>query len=136
ESAAQDEVPQLGGLGVGEVPLAQLDSVKKRKVVDVVIVVQVHRLLDRARVDARQTADGAQKMAVGAGVILGPDGPAFLPIIDRETAEAEAALAGEGRIHQARERELGRALVIGGNRKIVVFDARILAERSLKRVEA
>ena len=52
EPAAQNEVAQLGGLRVGEVPLAYLDGVKEGKVVDVIVVVEIHRLLDGARVDA------------------------------------------------------------------------------------
>src|ERR1019366_2927747 len=75
-------------------------------------------------------------MTVSARIILGPDGPSFLPTIDREAAEPEAALAGVGRIHEPREHEFGGMLIIGRNREIVVFDARILAKRPLERSHA
>ena len=53
ESAAQQEIAHAGGLRIGQFPVTRLDRVQPRPVVDVVFVVQIHRLLDRARVDSR-----------------------------------------------------------------------------------
>jgi hypothetical protein len=116
--------------------LAYLDGVKEWIVVDVVIVVQIHRLFDRAAIDASQTADGLQEVPVGARIILSPDRKAFLPTVGGEAVVTEGTPAPEGRIHQPGEHELGRPLPVGGKREIVVFDSGILAKRPLKSMQA
>src|SRR5258708_34471352 len=49
ETAAQQIIAQLFHLCVRRSPFAYLDSIKKRPVVHLIIVVQMHALLDRAR---------------------------------------------------------------------------------------
>ena len=64
---------------VRQFPVADFDRIQPGLVVDVVAVVQIHRLLHRAHVDARQPPQRLRKMAVRAGIVDGPawSRPAF-----------------------------------------------------------
>src|SRR5437868_9330004 len=70
ESAAQKIVAELSGLSIGKIPLPHLHGVEPRPVEDVIVIIQIDGLLDRARVDARQAPDGSQEMAIGPRIIL------------------------------------------------------------------
>src|SRR5579863_7215272 len=72
-------------------------------------------------------------MAVGARVILSPHGIAVLPVAAAaEATGVEAARIRILRIHQAGELPFGLVVGVGGEREIVVFDARVLAEGLLE----
>ena len=84
------ELAQVLGLLVGQVPVAHLDGIQKGPVVGLVVV-EVDGLLDAARVDAGEAPHGLRKVAVGAGIIGGPTGVALAPIAAAEAAPAETA---------------------------------------------
>ena len=117
----------------GQPPFADLHGVEPRPVVDVVAVVQIHRLLGGAHVDARQTPHGLGEVTVGARVILGPQRQALTPV----AIEAPAiTIVRSGRIHQAGEDPLGLFLVVGREFEAAVFDAHVLPERAAGRRRA
>src|SRR5580658_3989809 len=78
ESAALNVIAKLGRLSVGELPGARLHRVQPRPVVNVVAVVQIHRLLYRARMHARQPPQRLHEMPVRSRIILRPHGVAVL----------------------------------------------------------
>src|SRR5579884_1000759 len=130
EAAAEQVLPHGPRLLVGEVPMADLDAVEPRPVVDVVVV-EIDGLLDGARLHARQPAHGGGEMAIRARVGHRPVGGAFLPA----SQELEAAVtAANRRIHQAGEGPFAGHAEIRRNRELFVLDARVLAERLLERV--
>src|SRR5260370_1129284 len=97
---SEELVAKFFALGLGEAPLAYLNGVEPGPVVDFVAVVEVDGLLDGAGVDASEAADGCGEGAVGAGVVLGPEGEAFLPWALEARVEA---VEGTGRVHEAAE---------------------------------
>ncbi len=132
EAAAQQIFAQFRGLRVGQIPVAHLDGVKPGPVVDVVAVVQIHRLLHGADVDAGEAADGAREMPVGARIILVQMELPLAPV---------AAIAARNRSRRRHADTSGARTSIrffvgvGGQREIIVFDAGIFAERPLEGVE-
>jgi hypothetical protein len=129
EAAAKEIVAEFFCLGFGEAPLAYLNGVEPRPVVDFVAVIEVDGLLDGAGVDAGEAADGSGECAVGFGVVLGPEGEAFAPV----ALEARVvAVEGAGRIHESREGPFGGSLPVGRERHgFVSFDGRVLAKGAL-----
>ena len=117
----------------GQAPFAHLHGIEPGPVVHLVAVFEIDRLLDRADVDPRQTADGLREVPVGARIILRPERHALAPV-----AVEPAAIAV---IRAGRETSGGRKPTrsfrcqSGGSRNAVVFDARILAGRALERVQ-
>ena len=95
-----------------------------------------HGQTETSRRDSQhQAADAAQgegKMPVGAGVILGPQGEAFVPVAIEAAA---VAVEGAGRVHQAGEGPFSGLLIIGRHVEVKIFDAGVLVERALKGVE-
>ena len=130
EASAEEVVAEFFALGFGEAPLAYLNGVEPGPVVDFVAVVEVDRLLDGAGVDAGEAADGGGERAVGGGVVLGPEGEAFLPwALKARVVAVERA----GRIHEAGEGPLGRSLPVGRERHgVVALDGRVDAEGALR----
>ena len=63
--------------------------------------------------DARQAAHGGSEMAVGARVILRPNGFA-----SRQSSRGARPLVGGRRVHQAGESPLGLFLPVGGKRDV------------------
>ena len=61
EAAAQQVLAQLRGLRVGQVPLTDFDGIEPRPIEDVVAVVEVDGLLDRAGVDDAQAGGPAPR---------------------------------------------------------------------------
>src|SRR5205807_4835961 len=104
--AAEEIVGEFFALGFGESPLAYLDGVEPGPVVDFVAVVEVDGLLDGAGVDAGKAADGGGESAVGFGVVLGPEGEAFLPWALKARVVAVERARG---VHEACEGPLGGA---------------------------
>src|ERR1041384_6711039 len=81
----------------------------------------------------RQPPQCQHKMPVGPGIIHRPKCAARSPIAVAAAEPAESPSAeNDIRIHQTREHELGLLLVIGRNRKRVVFKSRVLMPRLLK----
>ena len=119
EAAAQQVLAQLRRLRVGQVPLTDFDGVEPRPIEDVVAVLEIDGLLDRAGVDDAQAADQRRDVAIAARVIDGPARAAELPL----TAPAER------RIHETREHPLGGLAEIGRQLEIVVLDPGVLAKR-------
>ena len=66
------EIAELLRLCIGQVPVSDLDAVEKRPVVHVVAVVEVDRLFDGPRLDAREPAERLREVPVGAGIVDGP----------------------------------------------------------------
>src|SRR5689334_1748079 len=120
KSAAQEKFPELRRLLIGDRPMPDLHRVHRRPVVHIVGAVEIYHLLHGARVDAAQTPDALQKVAVGARVIGGPVG----------VAAAEAAInAGNA---QPRASPFKRAVPIGRNREIAILAAGIFLEGPLR----
>ncbi len=132
KAAALQVFAETFDLVIGQFPVADFDGVEPGIVEDVVgLVVEIHRLLHAARVDARQAADGGGEMAVGAGIVDGPVGVTLAPVVPSPVfALPVQPDAGSG-VHQAGEDPLGALVPVGGKRKIVVFPGGILAEGTL-----
>jgi len=64
EAIAQQKLAELGDLGIGELPVPDLDGVEPRVVENVVILIEVDRLLDGFGVNAGQAANGGGQVAV------------------------------------------------------------------------
>src|SRR5690348_115361 len=90
ESTAQEEIAHLPDLAIGELPVPDLHGIQPRVVEDVVGVVQIHRLLDRADVYASQPPQGDGHMPIRCRVIGGPTRPAVPPISTSITSEPSA----------------------------------------------
>src|SRR5581483_7178153 len=132
EPAALQIIPHLLDLGIGELPVSDLDRVQPRIVEHVVFVIQVHGLLDRTNMNPRQSAQCDRNVAIGGRVIRGPTRPAMLPISAPKPTKAPVQeRTGVRRIHQPREDPFGRHLVIGRHRDVIL--TRILAPRPLPR---
>src|SRR5579864_3775302 len=131
KSAAQQIIPQLLGLGVGEAPPANLDRIQPGPVIDVVTVVEVHWLFNRSGVDARQPPHRPQEVAVRTRIVLRPHGVAVAPVAPAAPISV-AKPAISLRVHETCEGPLGLLLVIGWQREIVVLNARVFAERLLE----
>ena len=71
-------------------------------------------------------------MAVGAGIILGPERETLAPVA---VEAAGVAVVGAGRIHQAGEGPFGGLVPVRGDFEVLVFDAGKLTEWALKSVE-
>ena len=132
ETTASQVIAHLGGLFIGQVPLAGPHRVEHGPVVNVVFIVQIHRLFHRARVDPREAAEGGQKMTVGAGVILRPTGHAVRPSPAAGTVETRG---GRRWIHQPRKHPFRRPLSAVRKREIVVLDGWVLAKLTLPRAQ-
>src|ERR1035437_5606611 len=129
EAAAEDELAEGAGLGVGEVPVADFDAVEERPVVGIAIV-QVDDDFHAARVNAAEAAHGLGQVAVGAGIVHRPVGTALGPGAGHLEAAVDAA---HRRIHEAAEGPFARLLKIAGDGKVVIpLHRGILAERALK----
>src|SRR5205085_1011830 len=102
ESAPQQIIAQLAALGIGKPPLADLDGVQPRPVVDVVAFIEIDDLLGRTRVKAAQPADALDELAIGLGEIGAPGG------------SPPAAPSGAG-VTQAGEGPLGFLIGVGRN---------------------
>ncbi len=75
-SAPPEEMKKIAkffGLLFGEAPFAHLNGVEPRPVVNLVAVVQVHRLLDRAHVNAGQAPQRLREVAIRPRIILRPE---------------------------------------------------------------
>ena len=94
EAAALDVVAKFSAFLFGQAPFAHLDGIDPREIESVVIVVESHYLFDRTDIDTRQAAHGPRQMAVGARVVLGPEGTAVAVIALKSrkvTVDARAA---------------------------------------------
>ena len=80
----------------------------------------------------------SREVAVGARIVLGPDGIAVSPVaaVSIEASETKVALSRIRRIHQAREGPLGILAPVGREGKVVVLDARVFAEGTLEGVQS
>ncbi len=58
KSAAQEEIAELCGLCIGEVPMADFDAIEPGPVIDFVAVIEIDGLLDAACGEASEAADG------------------------------------------------------------------------------
>ena len=72
KATAEQIFPQLVGLILRQQPVANLDRVHHRPVIDVIGAIEIHHLLYRTGIDARQPADAFEQMPVGSRVIHGP----------------------------------------------------------------
>ena len=99
EAAAQQILAQLGRLCVRQIPVADLDGVQPWPIEDIVAVVEIDGLLDRARVDRGQPADHLGHVPVGARVVDRPAGAAVY---------ATRCPSRSVRVHQTRERPFAR----------------------------
>ena len=83
--------------------MADLHCIQPGPVVDIVAVVGVYGLLDGARVDPGEAAEGRGEVAIGARVVGGPTGAALRPIeiavaaVATVTAAAAATATSIGR---------------------------------------
>ena len=127
--AAQQELAELGDLGIGELPVAHLDGIEPRIIEHVVVLVEVDGLLGGAGLDAGEAADGGGEVAVGAGVIDGPVGVAVGPV---QAAKLPVDGDVEGGVHEAGEGPLARLVIVRRDGKIVVLPGRVLAKRPLR----
>src|SRR6185312_5058226 len=109
ESAAQQVVPQLGRLRIGEVPHAGQAHEEGWRFVHVIAVVEGHRRLDGADGQTRQSAQDTREETVAARVVHRPGRAALCPV-----AKAEPAELRRRRIHQAGHDELARDAIIRG----------------------
>ncbi len=133
EEAASEEVFAHDFRFVGgESPLANLDRVEPGPVEGVVSVFEQDRLFGGADVETGEARDGFGEVAIGAGVVLRPEGQALAEIAIEAAA---VTVVGAGREHQAREGPLGFFLIVRREFEIEVFDPRVLMERALKSVE-
>jgi hypothetical protein len=112
-------------------PFADLDGVEPGPIVGIAFV-EVDGLFDGAHVDAGEAAKGLGEVAVGAGVILGPEREALAPVA---VEAAGVAVVGTGGIHEAGEGIFGGLVPIGRGFEVLVFDAGELAEGALESVE-
>ena len=112
KAAAEQIFAQEFCMIVGEVPMADFDSVNPGPVEDLVGVVdQVDHLFGGSGVDAGQAADAFEKLPVGFGEIGGPTA----------SLAAVTGVAARG-IAQAREGPLGLFVGVAGDcRRIVLF---------------
>jgi hypothetical protein len=124
----QQVFAHLLGLGVGEAPFANLDGVEPGPIVGIAFV-EVDGLLHGAHLDAGQAAESLGEVAVGAGVILGPEREALAPVA---VESAGVAIVGTGRVHQAGEGPFGGLVPILGDFEVLVFDAWELTEWALE----
>ncbi len=87
--------------------------------IDVIAIVEVHRLFHRSSVDAREPAQNLRKRAIALGIVDGPARAALAPV-----AAAEETEAGGG-VHQSPDHELAGDLVVGRQivRRVVAFEA-------------
>ena len=141
EAAAEEEFAEEGGLGIGEIPVADFDAVEPGPVV-LEAFVEIDGLFDGAGVDAGEAAEGLGEVAVAAGIVHGPiDAAAALgPIAgaaEAATAEASAAAAttegiGGVGVHEAGEGPLGLFLIVGRDGEIVVLEGGVFAPRLLR----
>src|SRR5580658_2005942 len=114
---------------LGDSPLADLHGVKPGPIVDFVAIVEIYVLFDRARVNAREAADGGGKKAIGRRTILGPQRHTLAPIAIETPA---VTVVGAGRVHQASESPFAGSLPVWRQRSgFSVFDGGIFAERAL-----
>src|SRR5262249_321460 len=120
EPAAQQVFADGFHLGVGEQPVAHFTRDEPGPVEEVVEIIRVRGLLHAAGVDARQAAQRASEMPVGAGIVLRPRRAAFAPI--HAAAEEPARKTGFGVIgvHQASLDPFGLLLPVLGHVYVVV----------------
>ena len=131
EAAAQAVFAEQLSLCIGESPLADLDGVEPRPIVGVAFL-EVHWLFHAACVYAGQAAHGLREMAVGAGIILGPERDALMPFGVAPAITIERS----GGKHEAGENELGALLPVRREFEGEVLDSIELAERPLKGAQA
>src|SRR5579862_6404874 len=135
KSAAQQILAHLGSLLLGEIPMPDFDAIKPRPVEYFIAIVEIHRLLDRARVNARQAAQRCREMPVRARVIHGPARGALPPVAAPTPTAVSTDIAGERRVHEPRKSPFGLFLVVLRYLEPFVLKAGIFAERPLKRGE-
>src|SRR5207244_1189996 len=90
EAAAQQEFAQGAGLLIGEVPVANFDTIEKGPVV-LIGIVQVDGLFDAAGMNSGEAADGYGQMPVAARVVHGPVGSSLFPGARELEAPVESA---------------------------------------------
>src|ERR1019366_3727677 len=109
---------------LGKQPMADLDRVHDRPVVNVIGAVQIHNLLDRTRIDARQPADTCEQVSVGSRVIHGPlTGPRA---VGSQAKARMVRITKDIGIPKTRPDPFVLLILpIGGKREILVLDCRV-----------
>ena len=130
KAAAVKELAQRFGLGAGQIPVPHLHRVEPRPIV-LIAFVQVHGLLDGARMHARQAPQRFGEMPVRPRIIGSPTGTPLLPGPVAEPA-VPSVNPERRRVHQTREGPLGLLLPVMRDREIVVLATRKFAERALR----
>src|ERR1035438_118548 len=111
--------------------MADLDRVHDRPVVNVIGAVQIHNLLDRTRIDARQPADTCEQVSVGSRVIHGPlTGPRA---VGSQAKALMVRITKDIGIPKTRPDPFVLLILpIGGKREILVLDCRVFFKGSLR----
>ena len=136
EAAAQQVLAEFGDLRIGEFPVADFDGVEPGVVEHVVVSVQIDGLLDAARADAGEAADGGGEVAVGARVVDGPVGIAFAPVEAAAPTRLPVQIDAGGGVHEAREGPFAGLAPVRRKGEIVIFPGRVLAEWALREQRA
>src|SRR6185437_7477416 len=115
-------------------PFAHLYSIKPRPIVDFVPIIEIHVLLHRSGIDAREPPDRSGKFAIGRRTILCPQRHPFAPVaIETSTV----TIIGAGWIHETCESPFAGPLPIRWQRSgIAIFDGGIWMERALSKQRA
>ena len=132
ESAAQKELAKFLPLLWSDAPFANLHRVEPG-LIEFLVLINVYRLFGGTYVDAREALDGLHEMAIGAGIVLCPEGKAQSVITHETTCLLIAVVPAAGK-HHARKLEFGLLSSIGGRFEAGVLNAGILAEGLLERV--
>src|SRR5712671_285259 len=103
-------------------------AMKEPPVVYLIFIVQIHALLDRARVNASQAPHGLGERPVGRRIILRPERESSSPV---SVEPSTIAVIPSRRIHHARKSEFSFFLIIMRERRDAIFDGGIFAERPL-----
>ena len=125
KAASQQIVAQNLSLVIGDAPLAHLHCIEPRPVERFVRIFDVHHLLDRANLHAREPSQGLREVAVRARIVLRPQRQTVVVV----AVEAPSvAVIGAGRKHHTGEGEFGFLGPIRWRRHPVVLHARIFPE--------
>src|ERR1700730_18267557 len=113
----------------GQAPFTHLDGVEPGPVVDLISILEIHRLFDRAHLNAGQPSERLGKLPICRRIVLSPEGEPLPPV----TVEPPAiAVIRARRKHQPGEGPLGLLLPVLRYRVVAVFDRGILPERALE----
>src|ERR1017187_671682 len=125
KTAAQQEIAHFSRLLVRQSPMPNFDAIQPGPVVNIIAVIQIHRLLDGAGLDAGQAAKRGREMPVRARIVDGPVRPAGQPVPKAPVAESDVG------IHQSGEGPFTGQLPIRWFWKVVVFPPRIITKFAL-----